>query len=231
MKVLAIDDHALVRQALRGVFEELRPDAVVLEAVSRRQALALLEEHADIALVLLDLSLPDADGFDLLVALRARLSSAAIVVLSARQDRDTVATALRLGALGFIPKSASYAVMLAALQVVFAGGIYVPPEILAEPDVEKLGQSLAPAEQATTARPPTDLGLTERQRAVLALLMHGRSNKAICRHLGLAEATVKNHITAIFRALRVTNRTEAVIAAGELGVKLPLPPSTRETLT
>ena len=108
--------------------------------------------------------------------------------------------------------------MLGALQLVFSGGIYIPPEILAR---EQPPASQPPRERTPSATSPADLGLTARQVDVLALMMQGKSNKAICRALDLAEPTVKNHVTAILKALKATNRTEAVIAVGELGWKLP----------
>src|SRR6267142_3340840 len=132
MKILVVDDHALIREALRGVLKELKGDAVVLEASDCRQAMEHIEGQADLGLILLDLNLPDRDGFSVLSELRERYPAISVVVLSARQDRDSVVKALDLGALGFIPKSGQRDVMLSALQLVFAGGIYIPPEILAQ---------------------------------------------------------------------------------------------------
>ena len=217
MKILVVDDHTLIREALRGVLQELKPEAGVIDASSCREALELAQANAaELDLVLLDLGLPDGDGFDTLGELRDLYPAVAIVVLSASKDRDSVTKVLDLGALGFIPKSASRAVMVSALQLVFAGGIYVPPEILQR---SKAPMS-APVSASTS---PSELGLTERQIDVLALMMQGKSNKAVCRELDLAEATVKNHITAILRALKVTNRTEAVLAVAEFGWKLKTP--------
>jgi len=217
MKILVVDDHALIREALRGVLQELKPEAGVIDASSCREALELAQANAaELDLVLLDLGLPDGDGFDTLGELRDLYPAVAIVVLSASKDRDSVTKALDLGALGFIPKSASRAVMVSALQLVFAGGIYVPPEILQR---SKAPMS-APVSASTS---PSELGLTERQIDVLALMMQGKSNKAVCRELDVAEATVKNHITAILRDLKVTNRTEAVLAVAEFGWKLKSP--------
>jgi DNA-binding NarL/FixJ family response regulator len=209
MKILVVDDHVLIRDALRGV----------LEASTSGQTMALVAEHSDLNLILLDLHLPDRDGFSVLRDLRERYPGISVVVLSGQQDRGSVTKALDLGALGFIPKSGQREVMLGALQLVFAGGIYIPPEILVRSD-----QPAAPGGAKRTERPhasPADLGLTGRQLDVLALMMQGKSNKAICRVLNLAEPTVKNHVTAILKALQVTNRTEAVIAVGELGWELP----------
>ena len=214
MKILVVDDHTLIREALRGVLQELKPEAGVIDASSCREALELAQANAaELDLVLLDLGLPDGDGFETLGELRDLYPAVAIVVLSASKDRDSVTKALDLGALGFIPKSASRAVMVSALQLVFAGGIYVPPEILQSQEAPMTAPVSAPMS-------PGELGLTERQIDVLALMMQGKSNKAVCRELDLAEATVKNHITAILRALKVTNRTEAVIAVAEFGWKL-----------
>jgi DNA-binding NarL/FixJ family response regulator len=220
MKILVVDDHVLIRESLRGVLKELRPDAVVLEAADSRRATELVEAHADIGLVLLDLTLPDADGFSMLAALREGYPATSVVVLSAQQDRGSVVKSLDLGALGFIPKSAQREVMLAALELVFAGGIYIPPEILSRQS-EPSQSAPQPAAAVSPRASPRDLGLTERQLEVLALMMRGKSNKAICRVLDMAEPTVKNHVTAIFRALKVTNRTEAVIAVIESGWELP----------
>jgi DNA-binding NarL/FixJ family response regulator len=218
MPILVVDDHVLIRDALCGVLGELRPDAIVLQAPDCRQAMRLMAEHPDLELVLLDLGLPDADGFAMLEDLRNRYPSLPIVVLSALQDRNSVTRALDLGALGFIPKSAQRAVMLSALQLVFAGGIYVPPEIL------RREESFANVQgSASDGRPPSpaDLGLTYRQMEVLALMLRGKSNKAIGRALELAEPTVKNHVTAILRALRVTNRAEAIVVANQHRWRLP----------
>lgn len=222
MRILVVDDHVLIRDALRGVLKELKDDAEILEASNCRQAMALVAEHADdLGLILLDLNLPDRDGFSVLAELREHYPAISVVVLSALHDRNSVVKALDLGALGYIPKSGQREVMLSALQLVFAGGIYIPPEILRHDD-RPAPQSEAelPADQRPHAS-PSDLGLTGRQLDVLALMMQGKSNKAICRVLDLAEPTVKNHVTAILKALKVTNRTEAVIAVRELGWKLP----------
>jgi DNA-binding NarL/FixJ family response regulator len=212
MKILLVDDHALIRDALRGVLSELKEQATVLEAANWRQATLQLEQHADIELVLLDLMLPDRDGFDALAELRENNPAISVIVLSGHQDRASVIKALDLGALGFIPKSAQREVMLSAFNLVFSGGIYIPPEIL-----DRGGpQSTAGPMQAA---PSADLGLTERQMAVLVLMMQGKSNKAICRLLNVAEQTVKTHVTAILKALNVANRTEAVIAAEARGFR------------
>src|SRR5437764_2829670 len=167
MKVLLVDDHALIRDALRGVLKELTDDAIVLEASDCRQAMHLIEAHPDLHLILLDLNLPDRNGFAVLSDLRKRYATISLVVLSAFHDRDNVIRALDLGALGFIPKSASREVMVNALRLVLAGGIYIPPEAL--------GRAETKAQQPFTGgtASPADLGLTQRQMEVLALMMQG----------------------------------------------------------
>ena len=216
MKVLLVDDHALIREALRSVFADVRPEAKVFDAVGRTQALEQAELHRDLALIVLDLALPDGNGHDLLIELRSRLPCADVIVLSASNEPRTVAKVLRLGAQGFIPKSAPYSVMIAAFQLVLAGGIYVPAEILAAV------QDAVPGDLLTASPPDNErdlgnLALTERQREVLALLVQGKSNKLICRELQIAEPTVKNHMTAILKALKVSSRTEAIAAMGVRG--------------
>ena len=152
----------------------------------------------------------------MLAELGARHPTVPVVVLSAYHDRDRVMKALDLGALGYIPKSARRGVMLSALNLIFSGGIYVPPEVLGRHEPTALPGHAAPAPVNRPIMGPA-LGLTQRQFDVLALMMLGKSNKAICRALHLAEPTVKAHVSAILKALKATNRTEAVIAARTLG--------------
>ncbi len=220
MKILVVDDHTLIREAMHGVLRKLTRDAVVLEASDYAQTMEAVASHPDINLILLDLLLPDRDGFSMLAELRERNPTMSVVVMSAVQDRANVIKALELGAMGYIPKSARHEVMLSALQLVFAGGIYIPPEILAR---EHLSHTAQRPPGAIVS--PADLGLTDRQRDVLALIMQHKNNKSICQILNLAEPTVKNHVTAIFKALKVASRTEAVIAVNELDWKLPVTPS------
>src|SRR5262245_5684386 len=214
MKIVLVDGHFLIREALGGFLKQLKSNAAILEAVNAHQAMQLVSEHNDIQLVVLELNLPDRDGFSMLAELRERHPDISAVVLSAHEDRDSVAKALDLGALGFIPKSGLREVLLSALSLVLAGSVYIPPQILVRE--QRPPGSPSPACIASSTKPvlPADLGLTDRQNDVLAFMMKGKSNKAICRELDLALPTVKNHVTAILKALKVTNRTEAVIAFG-----------------
>ena len=201
MKVLVVDDHPLIREALRNVLAELDPQFELLEAADSVSALRIVTSCPDIDLVLLDLNLPDGEGLTTLEELRQRRPATAVVICSARDDHQTVARAIALGAVGYIPKSTSHEVMVSALKLVCAGGMYLPPEVL------------------RACRGRTDPQFTARESQVLALMLEGKSNKRISNQLGMAETTVKNHVTAILKALGATNRTEAVVAAGRLGWK------------
>jgi len=218
LKVLLVDDHPLIRQALKVVLTQLDADLEVLEAGNCQDALALAEANDDLELLLLDIHMPGVSGLDCMSSFRTRVPGVPIVVLSASEDPNDITRAIDSGAMGFIPKSQSSQVMIGALRLVLAGGVYLPPEA-----VRRTSFSDAPAPAAAPAGGIgyRDVGLTERQAQVLALLIQGKPNKLICRELELAEGTVKIHITAILKALKVTNRTQAVIAVSRLGLKLP----------
>lgn len=218
MKILVIDDHPLIREAVRNVLGRLGESIVALEAADCDSALRIVDEHPDLDLILLDLGLPGTSGMDALGMLRERHPAVPVVVLSANDDRDTVVEALDRGAMGFIPKSSSNEVMLSALRLVLSGGVYLPSKTFISDRAS--AQSAMPATAAGTfPMSVADLGITERQLQVLALIVQGKPNKLICRELGLAESTVKIHVTAILKALKVTNRTQAVIAVGRMGLK------------
>jgi DNA-binding NarL/FixJ family response regulator len=215
MNVLIVDDHALIREALNAVLKQLKREAVIFEAANSRQAMHIVEQHPDISLILLDINLPDRDGFSVLRELRERDATIAIIILSSSDDQDTVKRAFKLGAMGFIPKTTEREVMLNAIKLVFSGGIYIPSEILDEATSLRLTNRL-------TWDSPKGLGLTDRQLEVLALLMKGKSNKIIAKTLNMAVPTVKNHITVVLKALNVTSRTEAVVKVGKMGWELSL---------
>jgi DNA-binding NarL/FixJ family response regulator len=215
LKVLVVDDHCLVREALCDLLKELNSGAIVMEAADGHQAMLLAAEQDNIGLVLLGMNLPDRDGFTVFSRIRAHLPMASVVVLLDKPDRATVVKALNLGARGVIPKSEKRQILIHALQLVFAGGIYIPREFLIREEPESK---------------PSNINLTDRQLDVLVLMMQGKCNKAICRDLQLAIPTVKNHVTAILKALNVSNRTEAVIAAGVLAWPLPRSIRSQHTL-
>lgn len=217
MKVLMIDDHHLVRDGMRPVLDRLAGPGErleVLEAATFADGLAEIGRHGDIELVLLDLRLPDVAGFDALARLQREHPELPVVVMSGEDDAGLVREALQRGALGYVPKSSRPEVILHALRLVLSGGTYVPPEIMGGEDAPAKGARASP-DTASFA----SLGLTPRQAEVLPLLLAGKSNKQICRELGMAEGTVKSHIAAIFKTLGVTTRVQAVLAVGRLGIK------------
>ena len=215
MKILLIDDHTLFREGMRLVLSQLDPGCEIVEAATSKAAFDAASTAPDFDVVLLDLGLPDLPGFEALSVLRETHPHMPVVVLSARDDRDTVLEALDRGAMGFIPKSSSGQVLMGALHLVLAKGVYIPPAVLQATTVAP-GEAHVPVR----AKPVTaaDLGLTERQIDVLGLMVQGKPNKLICRELGLAEGTVKTHVTAVLRVLAVTNRTQAVLAVSHLGL-------------
>ena len=220
MKILVVDDHPLIREALRQVLQALDRQLDLLEAQSCDEALELTRRHPDISLILLDLTLPGVDGYEALALLREDFPEIPVVVLSAADQPDAVTRAIDGGAMGFIPKTSSSQLLLNALRLVLSGAIYLPLEVL------RKEQDIAPAVPRAPATPselrdPSEIGLTARQAQVLALLVQGKPNKLICRDLKLAEGTVKIHVTAILKTLGVMNRTQAVIAVSKLGLKLP----------
>jgi DNA-binding NarL/FixJ family response regulator len=218
VKILVVDDHPLILEALHHVLRALDGGVSIHEARTAEEGRRLVAAHPDAQLLILDLSLPGADGFSLLQELRSAYPSIPAVVLSASDQPEDIMRAIDLGAMGYIPKSSSNQVMLHALRLVLSGGVYLPPIALAVRDASAAEPQRAAA--GTTRTTPSELGLTARQAQVLALILQGKPNKVICRELGLAEGTVKIHVAAILRALNVSTRTQAVIEASRLGLHL-----------
>ena len=213
MKILAVDDHALFLEGVVKILERLYPGVAVLAVPTAVAALHAASMHADLDLVLLDLGLPDANGATCLSQLRRHYPALPVVVLSASQDHDDVRRVLRAGASGYIPKSSTSAELQAGLKVVFEGGIYVPAVLTGTP-TRRLGLARAPH----LAHLAVHVHLTARERQILALLCTGDANKEIAETLGIAEGTVRIHLTSIFKALQVTNRTQAVAATRRFGL-------------
>ena len=215
MRILVCDDHAIFRAGLRAVLGELSADAELLEAPDVPNALAFVKSHPDTELVLLDLQMPGTDGRTGLRQLRAAHPSLPVVIVSAADDPAEMRRVLEEGASGFIPKASTSAELLAALRLVLAGGVYVPPAALARSAAPESG---AGRRERRRERAGT---LSARQIEVLSLMARGLTNREICDVLDIREGTVKTHIAAIFETLEVTNRTEAAVAARELGIKAP----------
>ncbi|MDE2613234.1 MAG: response regulator transcription factor [Burkholderiales bacterium] len=241
MKVLLVDDHPLILTALKTVIQSLGGDTTVVGTDSAAAARAALREASDYDLVLLDLSLGDADGFDVLTEFRNAYPATPVVVVSASERTSDVIRAIDLGAMGFVPKSSTHAELHAALRMVMTGSMYVPPSMLGldfarereraagdtVPGVMRaadggFGSDRTPLGAGARAEPHQkvlrleDLGLTPRQAEVLGLLLQGLPNKLIARQLNLSVETVKDHVAAVLRALNVGTRTQAVLAVSQM---------------
>lgn len=228
MKVLLIDDHPLILQALQSVIEGLGSDTTVIGAGTARAAREILQADPDFDLVLLDLHLGDADGFDVLAEFRTAYPALPVVVVSASDRSSDVIRAIDTGAMGFVPKRASNDTLYEALHMVMSGGIYVPPmtmgsETPSKPEGDTVPSVLRVVRETAQdsgfqggAVPLAGLGLTPRQTDVLALLLKGQPNKLIARELNVSVETVKDHVAAVLRTLGVSSRTQAVLAVSQM---------------
>jgi two-component system, NarL family, nitrate/nitrite response regulator NarL len=207
MKLLIVDDHAILREGLVALLRQFEQGVDVLQASDTAEGLRLVEAHPDLDAVFLDLNMPDQGGMEAIPVLAKRRPQLPVIVLSSSEDPSDVRRALKSGACGYLPKSASPRNILSALRLVLAGEIYVPPLLL---DVAADGAGYVP--------PGAGGRLTERQIEVLRQLCRGLTNKEISRALKLSEKTTKSHITAIFKALGVVSRTQAASAARHAGI-------------
>jgi two-component system nitrate/nitrite response regulator NarL len=210
MKLLIVDDHAILREGLVALLQQFEQGADVLQASDTVEGLRLAEAHPDLDAVFLDLNMPDQSGMEVIPVFAKRCPQLPVIVLSSSENPSDVRLALKSGAFGYVPKSASPRNILSALRLVLAGEIYVPPLML----------DLGPVPTDGSARVASEAGerLTERQTEVLRQLCRGLSNKEISRALHLSEKTTTSHITAIFKALSVVNRTQAASAARRAGI-------------
>ncbi|HKT72339.1 MAG TPA: response regulator transcription factor [Steroidobacteraceae bacterium] len=216
LKVLVIDDHPLVQDGVSAALESLAGEVNVIAARDAEQGLAAAIAHPDLDLVLLDLALPDMNGFTLIAKLHARQPSLPVIVLSALEDPEYARQAIQAGAMGFVPKSAATRVLMEVLRQVLEGNVTVPASLQAKPLDGR--PEPEPAEVAAPAAEPDVAALTLRQLEVLSRLCQGKTNKQIALELSLSEKTVKAHVTAIFKILGVVNRTQAVLAARRIGM-------------
>ena len=213
LKLLVVEDHALVREGLVRLLGQLEEGTTVFESADFETALNVLDSEGEFDLVLLDLALPGIDGFAGLDILRRRYPAMPVAVVSAFDDTPTITRVLNLGASGFFPKAFSGEALIAAVREVMAGNIFRPS-----------GQQGARLDDATPVPPsrisvkPDEVGLTDRQAQVLALMVRGLSNRDIADQLELSEGTVKIHATAVFKALGVNSRTQALVAVARYGI-------------
>ncbi|VAW54516.1 Two-component transcriptional response regulator, LuxR family [hydrothermal vent metagenome] len=202
MKILLADDHPLVRAGVKLLLNRLCENSEIVEAKNYSETLEVCKNCDDLMLVLLDRMMPGVEEFGDLNAMIKVIPDVPIVIMSASEDPAFVRQSLGNGAKGYLPKALSEDVMQNALQLVLAGGVYLPPSLLEESEKKSAGAS-----------PMAINSLTSRQKEVLDCISIGKSNKQIATFLKISEATVHTHVNAIFRALNVRNRTEAVHVA------------------
>lgn len=202
MKILVVDDHALIREGLRQVLRGLEDDVDVLEAGSCARAFELARQEPELDLVLLDYHLPDMNGLEALDIFAREHPELPIIVLSGSVNPRVMQQVMAKGAAAFLTKSGMSDELLSVTRLVLAGGVHMPT------------LSLAAADERVMAPPPQ---FTPRQEEVLQLLLDGYTNKAIGRLLHLSDETVKNHVSSILRGFGVTTRTQAVLAANRHG--------------
>jgi DNA-binding NarL/FixJ family response regulator len=208
MKILIVDDHPLFRAGFHAVLEQSALDASVLSVSSVAEAMDTLGRDSDVGLVLLDVHLKGDDGFHALKVIGQRFPTTACILISGDEQEGMGPRAVAAGASGFIPKSFTAEAMVSSINHVLEGNIFVP---------ERPVTATAPAGAPTGS-------LTLRQLEVITMLGRGFSNKEIARALDVAERTVKAHVSAVFEALNVKNRTQAVLVAQRRGY---LPASTQ----
>lgn len=210
MKILIADDHPVLRAGLVALLRREMPDAVIVEAGSGAEALDLAASVPDLDVVVLDLVMPSMGGLEALGEFGRRHPATPRIILSSSEEPEEAREALEAGAQAYVPKSAGLQTVMYAIQAVMRGEIYIPPLLLS-----LLGQKHgdASAEESTTK-----IKLTDRQIDVLRLLSAGQPNKTIAYQLQCSEKTVKAHITSIFKALNVVNRTQAAAAARQAGL-------------
>jgi DNA-binding NarL/FixJ family response regulator len=215
MRILVVDDHALVRRGLSYVVKEGFPDADVVEAESSAAALDALRGGGKVDLALVDVRMPDLDGLELLRAIKTEWAELPVIMLSTYENAPYVRRALADGAAGYLLKDATPEDLAQAIKVAMSGsGNVLSPRVI---------QNLFEDQEASgTNGRRNEYSLTQRENDILALLSEGRSNREIAQHLYLSEKTVKAHLAAIFRKLGVTNRTQAAMVAVQMGVG-PMP--------
>lgn len=212
MKMLIVDDHTLFRSGLVHLLRSLEPQPRTVESEDLHNAQLLLDQHADIDMVLLDLKLSDAVGVDSLLALRKHSPDTPIIVLSGEQDPEVIRRCIDHGAMGFITKSSTHDELLSAIGLIVKGGVYLPPDVMTSTLYMR-----QPHERSDVALLAS---LSDRQREVLTYLLQGKPNKTISNNMDISQNTVKAHLSAIFRTLGARNRTEAVYFAARAGVPL-----------
>ena len=213
MNILIVDDHPLFRHALIQAVRYSLPQAQISETAAVNEFYERLENGPEPDLVLLDLNLPGASGFSALVHVRAQYPAIPIIVVSAHEEASIIQRAIAHGAMGYIPKSAHPSHIGEAIRQVLEGDIWLPPNLPAA------NMNFDPRAADETALAERIQSLTPQQFRVLMMVAEGLLNKQIAYELDVSEATIKAHVTAIFRKLGVQNRTQAVLAINALNIE------------
>ncbi|HEX5337121.1 MAG TPA: response regulator transcription factor [Gallionella sp.] len=216
MKILLVDDHALFREGMRYVLQQLPDVTEILEAGNFPDALKLADQHPELDLALLDLNMPGSEGVVSIKFFHQRYPHIPVVVISGDDSRATMERVMNCGTMGFVCKSSTAPVMLGALNLVLSGGVYVPPQILHQPVPVAENNDNERVDKRSMRT--NEYGLTARQMEVLTHLAAGMSNKQIAETIHLSEGTVKIHVAAVYQTLRVSSRMEAVRVAEQLGL-------------
>lgn len=216
MKILIADDHELFLKGLEFVLHMNFPDAEIICAQNYSQIFSCLEKQKDFDLIITDLAMPDANWFDALNKIHQTAVETPIIIISAVFDKEILQKTIEAGVSGYIPKSSSNQLMLSAINLVLAGGVYIPHDMLDNAvDNQEINQELHSLKRMMQIKPQKKL--TPRQVEVVKLIAKGLPNKIIAHELGLTEGTVKVHITVILKILGVNNRTGAVMEAVKNG--------------
>jgi DNA-binding NarL/FixJ family response regulator len=234
VKFLLVDDHPLMRTALREVVESLGDNVMTVDAGTAAEAVAALEAHGGFHAVLLDLKLGDGDGFGVLRELRSRWPGVPVMVVTGSTEGRDLIRAIDLGAMAYVSKRSGESEIVKALSTIMTGGIYLPEDTMALLESARAAQAAEPLSaplpsdampipgtpgfgvQTPSPQIIARLGLTPRQTDVLMLLLHGKPNKLIARELNLSVETIKDHVAAVLRSLNVSSRTQAVLAVTQL---------------
>lgn len=210
MRILFADDHPLFREGVKPVLSKLAPEVEIIEAKDYPAAFEAARRYEDIDLALLDLYMPGMSGIDGIARFRASFPHVPVAVLSAADERESIQRLLANGALGYICKSSPSDVILSALRLILAGGVYIPPSLLDAPsDNDAKAMVMEVGKQES---------LTRRQVEVLREVAKGLNNRQIAQNLNVTEGTVKIHLATIFRVLNVNSRTEALLLAQKMGL-------------
>ncbi|WP_158769663.1 response regulator transcription factor [Paraglaciecola sp. L1A13] len=208
-KILVADDHPLFREAIINTISTAFPGSTTYETEDIESTLALVKDNDDVDLILLDLNMPGMTGLNGLLDVRNECPTTPVVIVSAETEKQKILQTLSYGAVGFIAKSSSKKVIGEAIQSVFAGNVYLPPNIMRS-------QAVSTPSNECEISPEKISSLTRRELIVLKHLTKGEANKQIAYNLHISETTIKSHVSSILKKLGATNRVKVVVGCGDI---------------